>query len=105
MKNKLLILLSMSIALTACSSLEEAGKIIRNERVNSTDEFLIKKRQPLTIPPDMDKIPQPNSLEQSQNVNDEEEQIKEILGAIDETSGSNKSSSGSTEKSILEQIR
>jgi len=105
MKNKLLILLSMSIALTACSSLEEAGKIIRNERVNSTDEFLIKKRQPLTIPPDMDKIPQPNSLEQSQNVNDEEEQIKEILGAIDETSGSNTSSSGSTEKSILEQIR
>ena len=95
----------MSIALTACSSLEEAGKIIRNERVNSTDEFLIKKRQPLTIPPDMDKIPQPNSLEQSQNVNDEEEQIKEILGAIDETSGSNTSSSGSTEKSILEQIR
>jgi len=85
--------------------LEEAGKIIRNERVNSTDEFLIKKRQPLTIPPDMDKIPQPNSLEQSQNVNDEEEQIKEILGAIDETSGSNTSSSGSTEKSILEQIR
>jgi len=105
MKNKLLILLSMSIALTACSSLEEAGKIIRNERVNSTDEFLIKKRQPLTIPPDMDKIPQPNSLEQNQNVNDEEEQIKEILGAIDETSGSNTSSSGSTEKSILEQIR
>ena len=105
MKNKLLILLSMSIALTACSSLEEAGKIIRNERVNSTDEFLIKKRQPLTIPPDMDKIPQPNSLEQSQNVNDEEEQIKEILGAIDETSGSNMSSSGSTEKSILEKIR
>ena len=105
MKNKLLILLSMSIALTACSSLEEAGKIIRNERVNSTDEFLIKKRQPLTIPPDMDKIPQPNSLEQSQNVNDEEEQIKEILGAIDETSSSNTSSSGSTEKSILEQIR
>jgi len=95
----------MSIALTACSSLEEAGKIIRNERVNSTDEFLIKKRQPLTIPPDMDKIPQPNSLEQSQNVNDEEEQIKEILGAIDETAGSNTSSSGSTEKSILEQIR
>lgn len=95
----------MSIALTACSSLEEAGKIIRNERVNSTDEFLIKKRQPLTIPPDMDKIPQPNSLEQNQNVNDEEEQIKEILGAIDETSGSNTSSSGSTEKSILEQIR
>jgi len=105
MKNKLLILLSMSFALTACSSLEEAGKIIRNERVNSTDEFLIKKRQPLTIPPDMDKIPQPNSLEQSQNDNDEEEQIKEILGAIDETSGSNTSSSGSTEKSILEQIR
>ena len=95
----------MSIALTACSSFEEAGKIIRNERVNSTDEFLIKKRQPLTIPPDMDKIPQPNSLEQSQNVNDEEEQIKEILGAIDETSSSNTSSSGSTEKSILEQIR
>ena len=105
MKNKLLILLSMSIALTACSSMEEAGKILRNERVKTTDEFLIKKRQPLVIPPDIDNIPKPNSLEQSKNDNDEEEQIKEILGAIDETSGSNTTSSGSTEKSILEQIR
>ena len=93
----------MSFALTACSSLEEAGKIIRNERVNSTDEFLIKKRQPLTIPPDMDKIPQPNSLEQSKKDGEEKEQIKEILGTSEETSSSSKTRS--TEKSILEQIR
>ena len=105
MKNKLLILLSMSITLTACSTFEEAGKVLRNERVKTTDEFLIQKRQPLTIPPDINKIPEPNSLEQVKKDGEEKEQIKEILGTSEETSSSSSSKTRSTEKSILEQIR
>ena len=33
----------------------------RNEKIKNTDEFLIKKKEPLTQPPDFDKIPEPGS--------------------------------------------
>ena len=61
---KLLILLSgLSIVLSSCGSLGQASKVLRNEKVSTTDEFLIKKRGPLTQPPDFRKIPEPESLE------------------------------------------
>ena len=43
MKN-LVIFFSSIILLSACSSIEEAGKVLRNEKINSTDEFLVKKK-------------------------------------------------------------
>ena len=30
--------------LYSCASLEEAGKALRNEKSNTTDEFLVKKK-------------------------------------------------------------
>ena len=41
MKNFIL-LVSFIIILTSCNSLKEAGKVIRNEKTMSTDEFLVK---------------------------------------------------------------
>ena len=42
---KLLSILFISSAvLNSCSSLGEAGKVLRNEKSTSTDEFLIKKK-------------------------------------------------------------
>ena len=32
------------ILLNSCGSLGEAGKILRNEKIKTTDEFLVKKR-------------------------------------------------------------
>ena len=46
--------------LNTCSSLKEANKILRNEKVRTTDEFLIEKREPLVFPPDYEKMPEPN---------------------------------------------
>ena len=46
---------------TSCGGFKEAGKVLRNEKTNSTDEFLVKKREPLIMPPDYNKIPEPNS--------------------------------------------
>ena len=42
--------------LSACTTMEEAGKVLKNEKISTTDEFLVKKRQPLILPPDYDKI-------------------------------------------------
>ena len=35
------------VSLNSCGSFSEAGKVLRNEKTKSTDEFLIKKKRPL----------------------------------------------------------
>ena len=101
MKN-LVIFFSSIILLSACSSLEEAGKVLRNEKINTTDEFLVKKKEPLVLPPDYSKIPEPNSSS-SNKENDEKQKIKKILKVPkDVTSETNKLKS--TEETILRNI-
>tara|TARA_Y200000002_G_C22383821_1_gene538432 strand:- start:281 stop:592 length:312 start_codon:yes stop_codon:yes gene_type:complete len=102
MKNINLLLLTLFF-LVSCSGFKEAGKVLRNEKVNSTDEFLVKKREPLILPPDYDKMPEPNS---NSNISKSKEtnRIKNILKKTDQESKS-KQSSSSTEKSILNRIK
>ena len=104
MRIKLIILITTLLIITGCSSFEEAGKILRNERIKTTDDFLIQKRKPLTIPPDMDKVPEPGTLSNNEQSTSEDE-IKDLLGKIEETDSQNTSSPSSTEKSILDKIR
>ena len=35
------------IYLYSCGAMSEAGKVLRNEKVKTTDEFLVKKKDPL----------------------------------------------------------
>ncbi len=58
MKIKYLLLF---IFLVSCGSFSEAGKALRNEKTRTTDEFLIEKRGPLSIPPKMGELPKPKS--------------------------------------------
>ncbi len=96
-------LLIVLIFLVSCGGFKEAGKVLRNEKVNSTDEFLVKKREPLILPPDYDVIPKPNT--NTKKSNEEEDKIKKILKNTKEKGSSKASSSTSTEKTILRNIR
>ena len=62
-KTKNLVLLILILITTSCGTLSDVGKIMRNEKITSTDEFLVKKKEPLTLPPDFAEIPEPGSLE------------------------------------------
>ena len=61
--------------LTSCGSFGEAGKALRNEKIRTTDEFLIEKRGPLSIPPKMGELPEPMS---NKEISKENENIFEI---------------------------
>ena len=101
---KLLILLSgLSIILNSCSSLSDAGKVLRNEKLRTTDEFLIEKKDPLTQPPDFKNIPEPGSI--GSNTEPEQNSIKKILRTSKSQSTSNQNKSSSTEEFILNQIK
>ena len=66
--------------LVSCSNLQEAGKVLRNEKTKTTDEFLVKKKQPLELPPQFDKIPEPDTIKNNRkNPISEDEKIKKIL--------------------------
>tara|TARA_A100001234_G_scaffold94527_1_gene83365 strand:- start:515 stop:823 length:309 start_codon:yes stop_codon:yes gene_type:complete len=101
MKNSTILLITF-LLFTSCASLEDAGKVIRNEKIKTTDEFLVEKRDPLVFPPDFEKIPEPGTKEKIQT--SEEERIKKILKANEQKNVSN-SNPSSVEDSILNKIR
>ena len=48
--------------LHSCGSLSDASKVLKNEKIKNTDEFLVKKRDELSLPPDFRTMPTPNSI-------------------------------------------
>ncbi len=83
----------------SCSTLKEGFK---SQRKNSTDEFLVEKKQPLVIPPDFDALPTPNQ----KKTNSDEKQIENLI-INDEVQNSkkNKNSNQNTENFILKKIK
>ena len=93
MKIKYLLLF---IFLISCGSLSEAGKALRNEKTRTTDEFLIEKRGPLSLPPKMGELPKPNS-------NGDLKKNKTFLETVSEDEKSDEKSE--LENIFLEEIR
>ena len=98
MKNFFLMIV-MFLLLYSCGNV---GKVLRNEKIKTTDEFLVKKKGPLVLPPNFEKIPEPNTILKKE-VN-QKDKIRNILKAPKKKNTINNSSS-SIEKSILEKIR
>ena len=100
---KITILLFFVLFLYSCSGAKDAlqGK----KRSDNSDEFLVEKKNPLTVPPDIDELPVPLDQEEAQT--DDQEDIKKVL-KIDENKSTNSESGNenqnSLEKSILEKI-
>jgi len=101
MKNISLLLIT-SLILFSCNS--NIGKILRNEKISSTDEFLVKKKEPLILPPDYTKIPEPGSLNKEKKMTENNDKIKKIL-RTQKNESPKKTSSTSVEKSIIDKIR
>tara|TARA_B110000967_G_scaffold78870_1_gene81514 strand:+ start:5064 stop:5387 length:324 start_codon:yes stop_codon:yes gene_type:complete len=95
---------ALAIILSSCSTFSKAGKVLRNEKVTeSTDEFLIKKKEPLSQPPDFDKIPVPGTTDE--NIITGQEKIQKILKTSESTSNKTQTKSSSLESSILNKIK
>ena len=91
-----------SLIFQSCTSLEDAGKVLRNEKTQTTDEFLVKKRKPLVLPPDYNKLPVPGSIEE--NRANDGDKLKQILKSPTKAT-SNTNNRSSVEESIIDKIR
>ena len=103
---KITILLFFVLFLYSCSGAKDAlqGK----KRSENSDEFLVEKKNPLTVPPDIDELPVPLDQEDEAKTDDQEKiNIKKVL-KIDENKDTNSDNDNenqnSLEKSILEKI-
>ena len=93
-KNKLNLILLIALAplLTFCGG-ELRDALEGKKRSDQSDEFLVKKKNPLQMPPDMNKLPLPgDDLEIKSQTNNEE--VKDLL-KIKENNNTDNTSSGS----------
>ena len=98
MKKINFLILLLFLFITSCGNV---GKILRNEKIENTDEFLVKKKDPLILPPDLDKVPEPGDIYENRKKN--KESIREIIKKNDNTKVKSNSSS-SIEESILKRL-
>ena len=101
---KILIYLSITLSLVLLQSCESAKNALEGKtRSQSSDEFLVEKKNPLSMPPDYKDLPIPNEINQITN-NTEDEDLKKKL-KIKTTKNNTESEITSLEQKILKEIQ
>ena len=100
----LLYLFIILIALGACQNVRDG---LTGKKKGNSDEFLVKKKNPLVLPPEFEKLPMPQSLSEK-NKKEEEIDFKVLpdkgVTSI-KTDISIKRTNGPLEKIIMEKIK
>tara|TARA_B100000795_G_scaffold268290_1_gene254979 strand:- start:675 stop:1034 length:360 start_codon:yes stop_codon:yes gene_type:complete len=93
------------VILSACQSVKDG---LTGKKTTNSDEFLVKKKNPLTLPPNFKKLPIPATLTKNNDEDINDIDIEKILTknkSITNTTPANESTNRSLEKSILEKIK
>ena len=97
-KNKIVFFMMLSFLITSCESVREGLTGSKNQ---STDEFLVKKKDPLVLPPDFENLPNPSERQVSmEEMTSFEKTLKKQT-----ISESSSATENSVEESILNQIK
>ena len=98
------LILILAIHISSCGTVKDA---FTNQKKNSSDEFLVEKKSPLSMPPDYKDLPVPKTI-QNQSENDDKK-IKSLITNNDNTEDQNtKKSNKQTqdfEQTIIEKIK
>ena len=103
--NKIIILIFFFI--TACvETLDDVKKGLGGAKRTSTDEFLVKKKDPLTMPPKWEDLPEPGQSTYMKKEIEEVVDIEELLqlGKNQERT-KNIKQGGSVEELVLRQLK
>ena len=92
-------MLAVIFLVTSCDTMGTAQKALTGEKRTTNDEFLVKKKDPLILPPDYENLPVPD---ESTADNEDSSIFEKNLEALIED---NSSTSNSVEENILKKIR
>ena len=107
---RVVLILLLPIFLYSCQTAKDAlqGK----KRSKGADEFLVEKKNPLTMPPDFDKLPTPGQTEDEEidtNISEESNDIKALLNLEENqkinTNDNSTSEGAEIESNILKKIK
>ena len=106
-KIKKLFLLLIIITLYSCQSVKDA---LSGKKYESSDEFLVIKKNPLVLPPDFNTLPEPDDPVEMSREEKIESEIDDIVSSIKSKEvstdkGKTNSVSSSTEDFVLDQIK
>tara|TARA_B100000073_G_scaffold183830_1_gene151971 strand:- start:792 stop:1115 length:324 start_codon:yes stop_codon:yes gene_type:complete len=98
-----LFLIIAALILNNCRTVQDA---MDPQRKDNTDEFLVEKKSPLSMPPDFEKLPVPKN---EKVVEIEENNLKKLIDSnqtnSSETSNNNEGDLRSFEKILIEKIK
>ena len=104
-KNKIFLILLSCLALTACQSVKDG---LSGNKSENNDEFLVKKKNPLILPPKYLELPIPqDSLKKNEEVllNEDELDIQKILRITEEAKDLPSKKNGNVEEFVLKNIK
>ena len=101
-KNKIKLLLLLLILLSSCQAVKDG---LTGKKNDNSDEFLVKKKNPLILPPDFTKLPLPNEADEKEFEIENENDLKKILKVKDSPSDNSSSNGSSLEDLIKERIK
>ena len=106
-KNKLIfiVIILFSLSLYACESVKNA--VEGKKRSEQSDEFLVQKKNPLTMPPDYEEMPTPGNQEVSPETFSDDNEVKDLLNIKEENTldTNNNDNSSDLETSIIKKIK
>ena len=96
-------LILILIGLTSCQGLKDG--LEGNKKSKSSEEFLVKKKNPLVLPPDYSKLPSPKNTSKDESTQNFD--LKEILEKNSNSSNTSNlpKTNSSFKKSIIEKIK
>ena len=105
MFRKIIYLFSILFFITACADTWSSVKRgLTGQKQNSTDEFLVEKKDPLVLPPNFEDLPMPADSEIEEEGTEVSSFEKTLSTTVDDESEED-SSASTTEESILNKIR
>ena len=99
LKKNIYIIILVLLVTSCADTFNSVKRGLTGAKGDSADEFLVKKKDPLILPPDFENLPTPN---EKINIKDEVSDFEKNLEISDET---NSSTLSPVENSILKKIR
>ena len=102
--NKNFYLIILLLILCSCKGVKDA---LSGKKYENSDEFLVIKKNPLVLPPNFNDLPTPKDVADTNQIEDIENEIEDLLSSIknDDEDIVEPSSSSDTESFVLEKIK
>ena len=102
-KINIIIVIFLAFFLYSCQGAKEAFE--SKKRSDQSDEFLVEKKNPLTMPPDFEKLPTPGDEEVVLEKVENSSEIKDLLKINENSEENNSDQPTSIEDYILGKIQ